>query len=130
MRPAGPLNLLEGVKGQGTDVSPQLDLDTDITVQILGALGVHVAIILTDEVSGLLPAEVGNLEQLEQDVKFYGAERDRLRLKRRTRLEAQLEGFWHFSMWNEYIDDPSGWPVDPGKHERPVGIVKLTTQTV
>src|SRR5260370_39411909 len=108
MRPAGHLKLLDGVKGPGTDVSPQLHLDTDITVQILGALGVHVAIILPDEVSGLLPAEVGNLEQLEQDVKFYGAERDRLRLERTTRLEAQPEGFRHFTAWNEHIDDPPG----------------------
>src|SRR5438067_977937 len=115
MCPADHLKLLNGVKGLVTDVSLQLHLDTDVTVQLLRALGIHVTIILPDEVAGLLPTEVGNLEQLEQDMKFYGAERDRLRLKGRTRLKAQLECFRHFTAWNEHIDDPFGWPIDPVK---------------
>ena len=88
MRPTDYLKLLDGVIRLSTDISLQLHLDTDITVQLSGAFGIHIAMVLPDEVAGLLPAEVGNLEQLEQNVKFDDAEWDLLWLKRRTRLKA------------------------------------------
>src|SRR6266436_9062072 len=131
---AEDFELLPGVFWLVSDISPEFNLQADVDFLDTVVPGVYITEILANETADPLavhPAEVGDVQQFEQEVQAEIVECDRTPGEV-SRLEKWDGDLLNISIaWVEHIDDPFGYAaIQSVVLEGLVGVVELVPQAV